>query len=232
MAEVSALLADAARCGADPGRGPRGGRARRHPPAWRRREQRRCAGRDTARKGAQWTSQALTEGGRPPPRRSWWPAASASARPRSWAPSRDQPAAHRGRDDLGQRRIDDLTPRRGQDDHDGRHGLRPHHARPGPDPVPVRHAGPGPVLVHVGRPASRGAIGAVVLVRHPPPGRLLPAPSTTSRTAVCRSSSRSTASTACSPTPRTRCARHCRSVRTPRSSRPTPGTARRREVAL
>ena len=29
-------------------------------------------------------------------------------------------------------------------------------------PVPVRHAGPGPVLVHVGR-VSRGALGAVVL---------------------------------------------------------------------
>ena len=47
-------------------------------------ESRWRTGRDAARKGAQWTSQALTEaGGPPPPRRSWWRVASAWARPRS-----------------------------------------------------------------------------------------------------------------------------------------------------
>ncbi|MFS8201980.1 nitrate- and nitrite sensing domain-containing protein [Streptomyces sp. CWNU-52B] len=57
-------------------RQPSAGGPRRHPPARWRREQRWRPGRDTARKGAQWTSQALTEGGRPPPRRSWWRVAS------------------------------------------------------------------------------------------------------------------------------------------------------------
>ena len=52
---------------------------------------------------------------------------------------------------------------RGQDHHHGGHGLRPPHHRRRADPLPVRHPGPGPVLVHVGRPRA-GAVGAVVLI--------------------------------------------------------------------
>ena len=57
------------------------------PAATSRRQPARC---DTARKGAQWTSQALAavQPAPPPPRRSWWRVASAWARPRSSAPSR------------------------------------------------------------------------------------------------------------------------------------------------
>ena len=73
------------------------------------------------------------------------------------------PAAYRGRDDDGVAGVDDLTPAPGQDHDHRRHGLRPYHPGPGPDPVPLRYARSGPLLVHVGRPV-RGAIGAVVLV--------------------------------------------------------------------
>ncbi len=96
-----------------------------------------------------------------------------------------------------------------------------------PDPVPVRHARPGPVLVHVGRPGAR---------RHrrrwswsTPAGWPTASPrSTTSRTAGCRSSSRSTASTGTSRTARTRSGRRCRSAPRPRSS---PTDARHRADA-
>ena len=46
--------------------------------------------------------------------------------------------------------VDDLSGLRSKRDH-GRDGLRPPHHRPRAGPVPVRHAGPGPLLVHVGR---------------------------------------------------------------------------------
>src|ERR1700753_1085113 len=39
---------------------------------------------------------------------------------------------------------------RREDHHHGRHGLRARHARQGPDPLPVRHAGPAEVLADVG----------------------------------------------------------------------------------
>ncbi len=65
-------------------------RTRRYPSARRRRGRRRPARCDTARKGAQWTSQALAAE-RPAPlprRRSWWQGASAWVRPRLSVPSR------------------------------------------------------------------------------------------------------------------------------------------------
>ncbi|GAA3295740.1 hypothetical protein GCM10020295_23640 [Streptomyces cinereospinus] len=71
----------------------------------------------------------------------------------------------------------------------------------------------------------RGAIGAVVLVDTRRLADCFPR-STTSRTAACRSSSPSTASTATSRTLPRRSARRSRSARTPRSSRRTPATAR------
>ena len=58
------------------------------------------------------------------------------------------------------------------DDHGG-HGLRPDHHPRGPGGLPVRHAGPGAVLVHVGRAGPRGA-RRDRHGRHPAAGRLLP----------------------------------------------------------
>ena len=69
--------------------------------------------------------------------------------------------------------LDDLCHTSGQDHDDGGHGLRPGYAGCWADPVPVRHARAAPVLVHVGRPdpgrdRRRGA------GRHAPAGRLVP----------------------------------------------------------
>ncbi len=62
--------------------------------------------------------------------------------------------------------------RRGQAHHHGRDGLRPHHAPRGPGALPLRHPGPGPFLVPVGR-AGHGRAGRRRPGRHPPPGGLL-----------------------------------------------------------
>ena len=70
----------------------------------------------------------------------------------------------------------------------------------------------------------RGAIGAVVLVDTRRLADCFPAVDYFENT-DCPSSSPSTASTDTSPTPPRRCARHCRSAPTPRSSPPTPATA-------
>ena len=91
--------------------------------------------------------------------------------------------------------VDDRYGTRRQDDHHGRHGLRAHHRRRDARDVPVRHARPGAVRVHVGRHlqrcAGRGRAG-----RHPAHRPVASPPSTTSRRSRCRSSSGSTASMA------------------------------------
>ena len=115
-------------------------------------------------------------------------------------------------------------PHRRQDDHHGGHGLRPHHPGPGPDPVPLRHPRPGPLLVHVGRPRTRRHRRRRPR-RHPPPRRLLPRRRLLRELADSPSSSPSTASTDTSPTPPTKYAKHSRSAPTPPSSSPTPATA-------
>ena len=63
--------------------------------------------------------------------------------------------------------------RRGaQDHHHGGDGLRPDHAARGPGALPVRHARPGAVLVHVGRARARRARRGRAR-RHPAARRLL-----------------------------------------------------------
>ncbi len=126
--------------------------------------------------------------------------------------------------------IDDLTHAGGQDDHHGRHGLRPHHARPGPDPYLFGTPGQDRFWF-MWDDLVRGAIGAVVLVDTRRLADCFPAVDYFKNSGL-PFSSRSTASTASSRTTRTRCARHCRSVRTPRSSRPTPGTRADAKSAL
>ena len=84
----------------------------------------------------------------------------------------DRAPGHRGRDDRGGRRGR-RPPAGPRQDHDHRrHGLRADLAALGPDPLPVRHARAGAVLVHVGRPRARGdrCRGAR---RHPPARRVL-----------------------------------------------------------
>ena len=80
--------------------------------------------------------------------------------------------------------VDDVSEVPDKTHHDRGDGLRPHHVRRRPDPVPVRYARPVPVLVHVGRadpgrPRRRGA------GRHPPGRRTASPRSTSSRTADC-----------------------------------------------
>ena len=85
---------------------------------------------------------------------------------------RDRPADHRGGHDRGQRGVDDLanTPNKTTDN--GRDGLRPCLAGPELDPLPVRHARPAPLLVHVGRPGPRRDRRRRA-GRHPQVGRLV-----------------------------------------------------------
>ena len=51
--------------------------------------------------------------------------------------------------------VDGLDADSVEDHHHSGDGLRPHHPRRGSGAVPVRHARPAPVLVHVGRPDPR-----------------------------------------------------------------------------
>ena len=89
-------------------------------------------------------------------------------------------AAHRGGPDPGERRHRRPDRRRQQDHDDGRDGLRlTHHGHPS-RAVPVRHARPGTLLVHVGRAVVRRARRRGP-GRHPPTRRLASLPSTTSR---------------------------------------------------
>ena len=84
----------------------------------------------------------------------------------------DRPADHRGRPDRRRLRRRRRRHPADQAGDDGGHGLRPGHRRPGPGALPVRHARPGALLVHVGRHRGRqprrGGAG-----RHPPPGGVL-----------------------------------------------------------
>ena len=111
---------------------------------------------------------------------------------------RDPAAGHRGGPDPGQRRRGRHHRRGGQDAHHGRAGLRPHHDQPRRGALPVRHPGPGPVLVHLGR-AGAGRGGRDRAGRHPAAGAPASPPSTTSSGGASRSSPRSTASTASAP---------------------------------
>ena len=121
--------------------------------------------------------------------------------------------------------IDDAVQGARQGDHDGRDGLRPHHDGDRPDPLPVRHARPDPVLVHVGRADARRA-GRRRAGRHPAAGRPPRSRrSTSSRAGACPTSSRSTSSTAPSATPWRRSPRRWPSRRAYRSSSATPGIA-------
>ena len=126
---------------------------------------------------------------------------------------RDRAADHRGRHDQGERgdrrHGAGHRPRR----HHGGHGLRPHHARRRPDPLPVRHPRPGPLLVHVGRPgAGRHRCGRAG--RHPG-SRSASRPSTTSRSSGVPFIVAVNCSTAQPAPPSTRCARRSPSRRRP-----------------
>ena len=92
-----------------------------------------------------------------------------------------------------------------------------------PGAVPVRHAGPGAVLVHVGRAGLRRARrrGAG---RHPPARATASPRWTTSRSASCRSSSPSTASTARPATTREECGSRSTSTRACRRCCATPAS--------
>ena len=86
---------------------------------------------------------------------------------------RDPPAVHRGGAERG-RHPGGQPRRRGAEEHHHRGaGLRPHHHPRRPDRVPVRHAGPAALLVHVGRTGQRRDRRGGAR-RHPAPGRLLP----------------------------------------------------------
>ena len=127
--------------------------------------------------------------------------------------------------------VDDRRPLPGQDHHHGGHGLRPHHPRHRPDPVPVRHPRPGPVLVHVGRPVPgrhrrRGA------GRHPPAGRLLPRRRLLRAARAAVRGRRQLLRRRSRPTPSTTSARPWSSAPTSRSCCATPGTASRPRPTL
>ena len=158
-------------------------------------------------RGARYSPGRRIAPARRSPPRSSWRAASASARPPSSAPSRrSRPLHTEALMTEASEGTDDLTGTPEQDHHHRGHGLRPAHARRRPGALPVRHAGPAAVLVHVGRPGARrdrrGRAG-----RHPPPRRTASPRWTTSRAADCRTSSPSTTSTAASCSSRRTCGR-------------------------
>ena len=150
--------------------------------------------------------------------------------------------------------VDDLGGRAHQGDHHGGHGLRPPHPGRGPRPLPVRHARPAPLLVHVGRPlpgrdrrhragrhrpARRVVLAAGLLRvqgpavhrgRQPVRRRASATPSTRSPTpSRCRPTCRSSASTpATASRPRQRSSA---SPSTPWRSSRTPAPCRRAEPA-
>ncbi len=109
--------------------------------------------------------------------------------------------------------IDDTSPGPEQDDDDRRDGLRTHHRRRRARDVPVRHARPGTVRVHVGRHLRRRARRGRAR-RHPPPRRQRSSASTTSRLGTSRSSSASTTSTVRTTTRSRKCGKRsvCRAV--------------------
>ena len=86
---------------------------------------------------------------------------------------RDQAAADRGAADRGQSAHGQHGRCGGQDHHDGGDGLRPDQPAQRPGALPVRHAGPAAVLVHVGRAGHRRARRRRA-GRHAAAGRQLP----------------------------------------------------------
>ena len=125
-------------------------------------------------------------------------------------------------------------------DHSSRRGDRPHGQTPAKttttvaldfgcltiddehQALPVRHAGTGPLRVHVAGPRRR-ARSAHWSSWTPAASTTATPRSTTSRTPACRSWSRSTSSTAARPRPRRRPMGAGRRRRTSRRSRSTPG---------
>ena len=141
---------------------------------------------------------------------------------------RDRAADDRGGDDQGRpRRRQRRRSTTDQDDHHGRHGLRSHHAS-GTDLVLYLFGtpGPGPVLVHVGRPGA-GRDRRRRARRHPPARGVLPGRRLLRGAPGCPFVVGSTASRARSATTPARSARRWRSPATRRCCSATHANARR-----
>ena len=163
----------------------------------------------------------------PVPSRSSSRAGSAWARPRWSARSpRSCRCAPRRSSAPPSAGIDMITGVEAQAHHDRGHGLRADHDQRQPGRLPVRHARPGALLVHVGRPVARRP-GRRGPGRRPAPGRLLPVHRLLRAPQARRSSWRSTASPGHARTRTTRSGGPSTSTRTCRSSGATRGSGDR-----